>query len=493
MFAALGNKTYRLYFAGGAVSNIGAWVQRIGQDWLVLQIGGATALGITTGLQFLPFLLLSPLGGMLADRFPKRKILMCTQVTNLVLAAALGALTLSGHVVTWHVYVLALLFGVSGALDSPARQSFAVEMVGKDNVANAIGLNSASFNAARLCGPGIAGLLLVAMGTGLTLLLNALTYAGLFIALMKIRPQDLVSPEPISRAKGAFKEGISYIRGRSDLVLVMATVGFVAAFGLNMQLTSALMATEVFGKGAGEFGVLGSIVAIGTLAGALVAARRQRTRVRLIVVSGLLFSLSLVVAGLMPTYWTYAAVLPIAGFTSMTMITAANSIMQLKVEPAMRGRVTSIYMMVFLGSTPIGSPLVGWIGQEFGARWTLLLGGAISVVGALGASFVLSRTRGLVVRAHVLPRPHLHVFNEPDYADRMAELKTREGRLAVRPIERLLTGGDNYLARLTRSRRGPKPSAPLTTAPAGKARQPASSRESRSRSGRKGSTPALQH
>ena len=446
-FAALGNRTYRLYFTGGAVSNVGSWVQRVAQDWLVLEIGGGAAgLGITTGLQFLPFLLLSPVGGIIADRFPKKRILQTTQVTMGLLAATLGVLTVTGAVTVWEVYVLAFLFGVAGALDAPARQSFVAEMVGKDHLANAIGLNSASFNAARLVGPGLAGLLIVSLGTGLTIVLNAVTYAGTFMALQLMREDQLNTPAKVERTKGMFGDGLRYLRQRPQLLLVLAIAGIVGAFGLNFQMTSALMATEVFGKGAGAYGVLGSILAIGSLAGALMAARRGMPRGRLIVMSALAFGVVELLAGLMPTYLTYALMLPLLGFTSLTLLTAANATMQLTVAPEMRGRVMAVYLMVFQGSTPIGSPIIGWIGQEFGARWTLLVGGGISFVGVLVATLLLAHARGLVLRAHVLPRPHLHVFSEPGYVTRRAELATPAARVANGSIRRLLTGGDRYLA-----------------------------------------------
>ncbi len=478
-FAALGQRTYRLYFTGGAVSNIGSWVQRVAQDWLVLQIGGgATGLGITTGLQFLPFLLLSPLGGILADRFPKKRILQTTQVTMALLAGTLGLLTVTHSVQVWHVYVLAFLFGVAGALDAPARQSFVVEMVGRDRLANAIGLNSASFNAARLIGPALAGLLIVVIGTGPVILLNAVTYAGTFLALAFIRDSDLTAPEPVPHGKGMFAEGLRYVRTRPQLMLVMVIAGIVGAFGLNFQLTSALMATEVFGKGAGEFGVLGSVLAIGSLAGALMAARRGMPRGRLIVAAAAGFGAIEVVSGLMPTYVTYALTLPLVGFTSLTLLTAANSTLQLTVSPQMRGRVMAVYLMVFQGSTPIGSPIIGWIGEHLGARWTLILGGGISLVGVVVTALVVAHARHLVVRAHVLPTPHVHVFSEPTYDDRRATLATPAGRAAAGSVRRLLTGGDSYLAAIRRqptarptapmrqSATGPLPTRPPATRPA---------------------------
>ncbi|TWD79239.1 putative MFS family arabinose efflux permease [Kribbella amoyensis] len=409
-FRAFKVRNYRLYASGAIVSNVGTWMQRVAQDWLVLELThSGTALGIVTGLQFLPALLLGPYAGLVADRFPKRQVLTITQIFMGVVALVLGALTVTGVVEAWHVYLLALLFGVGTAFDAPTRQAFVVEMVGRDELANAVGLNSASFNAARLLGPALAGLLIHWIGTGPVIMINGVSYAAVILSLRLMRVQELFSPKPAAREKGMIRDGMRYLWRRPDLMMVLTAVFFAGTFGLNFQMTSALMATEAFGKGAGEYGILGSILAIGSLAGALLAARRVRVRARLVLGSALVFGVMVILSGVMPTYLTYAAVLPLVGFASLTMLTAANATMQLGIEPTMRGRVMALYMTVLMGGTPIGSPLIGWVGQEFGARWSLIAGGAMTVLGVLGSVLYFSRRSGIAIRPRLLPRPRLEV------------------------------------------------------------------------------------
>jgi MFS family permease len=397
-FRALSNRNYRLYAAGGIVSNTGTWMQRVAQDWLVLQLTGnsGTAIGITTGLQFLPILLFSPVAGLVADRFPKRRLLQVTQAFMAVPALILGVLAVTGVAEPWHVYVLAFWFGIGTAFDAPARQSFVSEMVGPDDLTNAVGLNSASFNTARIIGPALAGLLIAAGGagpeaTGWVIMLNAVSYAPVVYALQRMNAYELNTPKPAARRRGMIRDGVRYVRRRPDLMLVLVVVFFAGTFGLNFQLTSALMATQEFGKGAGEYGVLGSTLAIGSLTGALLAARRGTATSRLVVLSAVAFGCAEIIAGVMPTYLTFALWTPVLGLFALTMITAANTTMQLAVAPEFRGRVMALYLMVFMGGTPIGSPIIGWIGEAYGARWTLLGGGAITIVGTLAAATLFAR------------------------------------------------------------------------------------------------------
>ncbi|HEU4515240.1 MAG TPA: MFS transporter [Nocardioidaceae bacterium] len=412
-FRALSNRNYRLYAAGAVVSNIGTWMQRVAQDWLVLQLTGnsGTALGITTGLQFLPILLLSPYAGVIADRFPKRRLLQVTQVMMAAPALLLGVLAITGVVEVWHVYALAFVFGVGTAFDAPARQSFVSEIVTRDDLSNAVGLNSASFNFARIIGPAVAGFMIAGLGggaqaTGWVIAINAVSYVAVVLALQRMREKDLDTPEPQGRQKGAIRDGMRYIRSRPDIMMILAIVFFAGTFGLNFQMTSALMATEVFDKGASEYGILGTTMAVGSLSGALLAARRGVVRHRLVILAALAFGVAVVVGGLMPTYLTFALWTPVIGITALTMITAANTTIQLSVTPELRGRVMALYMMIFMGGTPIGSPIVGWIGEVLGARWTLLLGGGITVLGTLLAVAVFSRTQGLL-DPEVNDRPRL--------------------------------------------------------------------------------------
>ncbi|MGH3358842.1 MAG: MFS transporter [Nocardioidaceae bacterium] len=431
-FRALSIRNYRIYASGALISNVGTWMQRVAQDWLVLQLtdNSGTALGITTGLQLLPALLLSPVAGVVADRFPKRTVLSVTQIAMALPAALLGVLAITGVAVPWHVYVLAFAFGVATAFDAPARQSFVVEMVGQDDLSNAVGLNSASFNSGRMIGPAVAGVMIAALGsgaaaTGWVILINAISYLAVLMSLRMLDTDELQPSTPTERGKGAVRDGIRYVRSRPDLMLLLATVFFVGTFGMNFQMTSALMATEVFHKGAGEYGVLGSIMAAGSLGGALLAARRPYPRQRLVVGAGVAFAVIEIVSGLMPTYLTFAVVLPALGLTALTMVTSANATIQLSVDPQMRGRVTALYLMVFLGGTPLGAPFIGWIGEVFGARWTLIAGGLITLVGTLVAIAVFTRHEGLVVRPRFGRRPTWIVATRAELAD----ARVREGEL----------------------------------------------------------------
>jgi len=412
-FRSLSNPNYRLYAAGSLVSNIGTWMQRVAQDWLVLLLAAnsAAAIGITTGLQFLPFLLLSPLAGLVADRMPKRLLLQITNVGMALPAIVLGVLAISGVAELWHVYVLAFVLGVASAFDAPARQSFVSEIVGPDDLTNAVGLNSASFNAARIIGPAIAGLSIAALGsgvvaTGVVILANGISYAAPVLMLHRLDRRALASPEPVSREPGAIRAGVAYVRNRPDLMLILGIVFFTGTFGLNFQMTSALMATQVFDKGPTEFGLLGTFLAVGSLTGSLIAARRVRVRHRMIVGAALTFGALEVVAGLAPSYLVFALLCPLLGLCALTMITSANAFMQLHTDPGMRGRVMALYMMIFIGGTPLGAPAIGWVGEAFGARWTLIAGGLLTVVGVAGSALLYLRSRErAVARREALVAP----------------------------------------------------------------------------------------
>jgi MFS family permease len=387
------------------VSNTGTWMQRVAQDWLVLQLhhGSAaeasTALGLTTGLQFLPILLFSPYAGLVADRMPKRRLLQLTQAAMAAASLVLAALALTGTVTTWMVFVVAFAFGIGSAFDVPARQSFVSEMVGADDLSNAVGLNSAAFNLARVVGPALSGVLIAAFGsgvraTGAVILLNGLSYLAVIGALQLMRVHELTPATPAPRGKGMIRDGVRYVRGRPDLMLIMVAAFFAGTFGMNFQMTSALMATQVYDKGPSEYGLLGTTLAVGSLTGALLGARREgRPRQRLVVHAGLAFGTIEVVLGVMPSYLTFALVTPLLGLSLLTMLNAANTTVQLSTDPAMRGRVMSLYMMLVMGGTPLGAPVVGWVGATFGARWTLIGGGALTVLGVLLAVALFSGSR----------------------------------------------------------------------------------------------------
>lgn len=400
-FRALRNPNYRRYLVGSAVSNTGTWMQRVAQDWLVLQLPGnsGTALGITTGLQFLPVLLLSPYAGVIADRFPKRRLLQVTQLTMAAASLLLGVLAVLGVAQTWQVYVIAFAFGIGSAFDAPARQSFVSEMVDRDELTNAVGLNSATFNAARILGPALAGLMIGALGggveaTGWVILVNAASYAAVIWQLQRMNLALLHPTEIRPRTPGMLVEGVRYLRSQPKMVMILVMVFFAGTFGMNFQITSALMATEVFGKGAGEFGLLGSAMAVGSLTGALMAARRVRIRLRLLVLAALGFGVAEIVAGLLPTYAAFAVFSPVIGFCTLTLLNSANATMQLESDPALRGRVMALYMTIVMGGTPIGSPIIGWIGEHLGPRYTLVIGGALTLAGVALALVVFARLQG---------------------------------------------------------------------------------------------------
>ena len=376
---------YRLFFTGALISNIGTWMARVAQDWLVLtQLTNrsSSALGLVTGLQFLPVALLAPYGGAIADRFSKRSILMITQAALGLNAAVLWALVATGEARLWHVYVLAVLQGIATAFDNPSRQAFVSEMVPAKLIPNAVGLNSASFNGARLLGPGVAGLIIGAWGIAPALLINAISFAAVIADLWLMRTSEL-TPGPIRRGKGAVREGVAYVRKRSDIILVLVIVFMLGTFGMNFQITNALMATRVYGKGAEEYGLLGSIMAIGTLGAALMAARRGRPKLRTMLGALAGFAVSTTALALAPTYTVFAILLVPTGLFALTVMTTANSSVQLAAAPEVRGRVMALYMAIFMGGTPLGAPFVGWIGDVLGPRWTILVGSI-----ATGATFL---------------------------------------------------------------------------------------------------------
>ncbi|HEY3438344.1 MAG TPA: MFS transporter [Actinotalea sp.] len=419
-FASLRYVNYRLWFAGALVANVGTWMQRVAQDWLVLTVltrESGVAVGITTALQFAPVLFLSAWAGVLADRLDRRKLLIATQVSQGVLAGGLGLLVLSGNAQLWHVYVFATLLGCVSAIDGPARQTFVADMVPRERLSNAVGLNSASFNAARMIGPGAAGLLIGWVGIGWVFTINALTFAATIFALTQMRKDQLQPVQHAERRKGQIREGIAYVRGRSDILVVMAVISVVSTFGLNFQLTSAMMARTEFGKGPQEYGILGSILAIGSLTGALLAARREQPRVRLVIGAAFGFGIATGVMALMPTYTTYAIACIPVGLASLTMMTAANSTIQMSTDPVMRGRVMSLYMVVFLGATPVGSPIVGWIAETFGARWSIGVGSITALMVATAAAVWSQRRWNLEIRYRLVQRPHLSVVHRDDLVD----------------------------------------------------------------------------
>jgi len=380
------HRNYQILFPANAVSNIGSWAQRIAQDWLVLELThSGTYLGLVTALQFAPVLLFSLHGGALADRFNKRRVLIATNIAGGLSSAILGILVMAGVVALWHVFLLAFALGVSTAIDGPVRQSFTNEVVGPDDLPNAVSLNSANFNAGRLIGPAVSGFLIAAFGTGPSFLFNAFSYLFVILALTQLNEKAFFTTEK-STSMTNVREGIAYVRARPDLYVVMAMVFFIATFGLNFQIFNALMATKVFGKGPASYGLLGTFIAIGSLSGALISARLEGFRKTLFVVrAGIVFSIVVIILSLMPTYLAYAFWLPVCGLAALTTLITANSIVQVNTDPAIRGRVMGLYLLIFMGGTPFGSPLIGVMAEIIGTRETIAACGAI----ALSASTVI--------------------------------------------------------------------------------------------------------
>ncbi len=395
MFRSFANINYRIWFAGALVSNVGGWMQATAQDWVVLTEltdNDATAMGVTMALQFGPPLVLVSLTGWVADRFDRRKILLTTQTALLALAIAVGSLLLAGVMTLPMMLTFALGFGIVNAFDAPARQAFVSDMVSATETSNAVALNSASFNLARMIGPAVGGLLIVAIGSGWVFIVNAATFLAMIVALLLMRTH-LLAPRPKNRNRGGLAEGFRYVWARSDLKVVFVTVFLIGAFGMNFPIFASTMALE-FGAGADGYGVLSSVLAIGSLIGALLAARRDRARVRVVILAAGGFGIAAFVSAAMPTYLSYAVTLTFTGFMIVTLLTTANGYVQITTDPALRGRVLALYMAVIMGSTPIGAPIAGWVADAFGPRAAIMLGGTAGFIAcAIGVTWVLTSGR----------------------------------------------------------------------------------------------------
>ena len=381
---AFRHRNFRILFPANALSNIGTWVQIIAQDWLVLQLtdNNGFYLGLVTAIQFVPVMLLSLHGGVLADRVDKRKLLIATNTLAALACYALGILVVAEVIELWHVFVCAAVLGIASAIDAPIRQSFTAEIVGDDDVANAVSLNSANFNMGRLVGPALSGILIANFDTGPSFLINATSYLFVIGSLFFMRSSDFFSQKK-EKTLGTIREGLHYAMARPDLYVVMALIFFASTFGLNFQIFNALMATKEFGKGPASYGLLGTYVAIGSLAGALISARLERFRDSMLVVRlGVVFSLVVIATAFMPTYWTYSLWLPIGGVSALAMLISANSYVQVNSDPAVRGRVMGIYLLIFMGGTPLGSLFIGYMTEAVGVRETIFICGVIPLVAA---------------------------------------------------------------------------------------------------------------
>jgi MFS family permease len=401
-FRSLRSFNFRLWTAGGLISNVGTWMQRVAQDWLVLtQLThhDASALGIVMGLQFAPQLLLLPWTGSAADRLNQRKLLMFTQAAMGVLALALGALTIAGVIQLWHVHVFAFLSGSAAALDAPVRQTFVSEMVGDEDLPNAVALNSTSFNAAQMIGPAIAGLLIANVGIGWAFLLNGLSFAAVLVSMSFFRLSELRPSARAHRTASGFIGGLRYVWRRPDLRAILIMLFLIGTFGLNFPIFIATMAVNVFHSDARGFGLLSSFMAVGTLSGALFAASRKKPTLASLMAGAGVFGLGCILAALAPGYWWFAAALIVFGAAALTFANGTNSIMQLSTEPAMRGRAMALRVGVALGGLSIGAPIVGWVANHFGPRWSLGIAGAAGFIAALIALYGLAnRKQPLFVR-----------------------------------------------------------------------------------------------
>ena len=400
MFQSLGVRNYRLWAAGALVSNVGTWMQRIGQDWLVLTVltdHNATAVGTVMALQFGPPLLSLPLTGYAADHLDRRKLLLATQAAAGLLALGLGVLTLMGAVQLWHVYGFALLLGCVTAFDAPARQTFVSDLVSDRNLANAVALNSASFNAARMLGPAVAGVLVAAIGEGWLFVVNAGSYAAVLVSLLMLRVSELHTEPKPERTRGGLLAGFRYVWGRPDLMAVLVMLLLLGAFGFNFAIFISTMSVTVFQGDASQYGLLTSSMAVGTMCGALLSARRPVPGMVLMAVSAACFGVSVAVAAVMPGPVLFAIVLFFVGLAALTFMTASNSMMQLTTERSMRGRVLALRIAVVMGGTPLGAPLIGWVVDNFGARCALGVGALSGLAATCVAIRYLLKHRGLRV------------------------------------------------------------------------------------------------
>ena len=399
-FRSLESFNYRVWAGGAMVSNIGTWMQRTAQDWLVLaQLTrhNATAVGVVMALQFGPHLLLLPFTGFAADHLDRRKLLIATQAALGTLALGLGILTIAGLVQLWHVYVFAFLLGGVSAFDAPARQTFVSELVGETDLSNAVALNSTSFNAARMIGPAIAGVLIASVGSGWVFLINAASFVAVLCSLGFLRVGEFHLSKRAVRARGSLAEGFRYVWKRPDLKAVLLMLFLIGTFGLNFPIFISTMSVTVFHAGASQYGLLSSIMAIGTVAGALLAARRAKPHIAVLFAGAAIFGAGCALAAIAPSYGLFGLALVVIGVSAQTVTTTTNSTMQLSTEPAMRGRVMAIFLAIALGGTPLGAPVVGWVADTFGPRWALGVAAASGFAAAIVGIRYLAKYRQLRV------------------------------------------------------------------------------------------------
>jgi MFS family permease len=414
-FQSLTIRNYRLFATGQLIKLVGVWMQFIAQDWLVLQLSedSGTALGIVVALQFLPVLFLSLYGGRLADRYDKRRLLVIANTAWSVLALLLAVLIATGAIELWHVFVFAGLLGIASAVETPIRQAFVSELVGFTLLPNALALSAATFNSARVVGPAVAGVAIAAFGIGPVFLISALSSLAPQVCLHLMRPADLYRdglPDRAERREASIVDGLRYVRNRADLILPMAMMLVIGMFGFNFGITLAVLAKTTFNTGAAAFGLLSTALAVGSLFGALAgSARRARPSVYIVLGASIVFGALELTVGLLPAFWLVALMLVPTGFFMIYFAQAANQRVQMGTDAAYRGRVMAIYVMVFLGTTPVGGPVIGWVTEVAGAQASIWSGGAIALLTGLAALAMQLRSSGDRLRLRVRPMPRFYV------------------------------------------------------------------------------------
>jgi MFS family permease len=387
-FSSLKVPNYRRYFGGQVVSITGNWMQIVGEMWLMVKLtGSGVSVGLTAGLQFLPVLLFGAYGGLLADRMPKRRLLTYTQLSLMVPALTLFALAATGAAKPWMVLALVLVRGTVLALDNPARQSFVVEIVGADRVVNAVALNSVVVHCSRILGPALAGTIIALIGIAPCFAVNAASFLGMLIALRTMDPSKLLTPKPVSRKPGEVRSALRYVMRTPELRIPLAMMALVGTISFNFQVLLPLLADFTWHGTAATYAMLTAAMGVGSVCGALAAGARGRVTPRLLIVASSLFGVSMLLAALAPTLPLQILALVPLGAASVTFAAGVNSSLQIAVEPVMRGRVMALYSIVFLGSTPIGAPLMGWLAEAAGPRAGLVAGAAAALVAALAAAY----------------------------------------------------------------------------------------------------------
>ncbi|WP_197715835.1 MFS transporter [Vibrio aphrogenes] len=395
-FRSLQFYNYRLWAIGALVSNIGTWMQRTAQDWLVLTEltqHNATAVGIVMSLQFGPHALLLPFSGYIADQFDRRKVLIITQSLLALLPLLLGILTLTGHIELWQVYIFAFILGCTTAIDAPVRQTFVTELVSDKDLSNAVALNSTSFNSARMIGPSLAALLIAGIGTGWVFIVNALSFVGVLFSLFHFRINELHPSTRSAKGPGALLKGFQYSWQRDDLRTIFFMLFMIGTFALNFPIFISTMAVKVFDVGVEQFGLLTTLMAVGSVAGALFSAKSEGPSMRSLVLGCGVLTVGFIISAISPSYWLFGVTLILIGVSVQTFNTSSNSLLQLTTEPSMRGRVIAIRMAIAMGCTPIGAPIVGWIADQYGPRWSLALGALSSALAALIGLYYFSKQK----------------------------------------------------------------------------------------------------